>query len=82
MYKAPEIGKTSVTYADGRCTALGTMVDALVEVTPREAKVICRFRPPCKKSHRACRTRSSAWPLYLRHLEELFAYDVRATTAK
>jgi outer membrane protein assembly factor BamB len=81
MYKAPEIGKTSVTYADGLMYCFGNDGSmALVEVTPRQAKVVSKFTPswpqpsPCLAHPVICGGR-----LYLRHLDTLFAYDVRVS---
>jgi outer membrane protein assembly factor BamB len=65
--------------ADGRLYCLGNDCSvSLVDVTPERAKVVGRFAPPWKKrppclSHPVvCGGR-----LYIRHLDELFAYDVR-----
>ncbi|MCY3020259.1 MAG: PQQ-like beta-propeller repeat protein [Planctomycetota bacterium] len=80
MYNAAEIGKTSVTYADGLLYCLGNDATmTLVEVTPQQAKVVSRFtppwkhKPPCLSHPVVCGGR-----LYIRHLDELFAYDLRA----
>lgn len=79
MYNAREIGKVSVTYAGGLLYCLGNDCSmSLVDVTPERAKVISRFlppwkkRPPCLSHPVVCGGR-----LYIRHLDELFAYDVR-----
>ena len=84
IYKATEIGKTSVTYADGRLYCYGndgTM--ALVDATPQQAKIISKFtpdwsqKPPCLSHPVVCGGR-----LYLRHLDELFVYDIRAAATE
>jgi outer membrane protein assembly factor BamB len=79
-YNAREIGKVSITYADGRLYCLGNDSSmALVDVTPREAKTVSRFappwtnKPPCLSHPVVCGGR-----LYIRHLNELLAYDLRA----
>ncbi|MCX6898437.1 MAG: PQQ-binding-like beta-propeller repeat protein [Verrucomicrobia bacterium] len=80
MYNAREIGKTSVSYADGRLYCLGNDCSmSLVDVMPERATVVSRFmppwenKPPCLSHPVICGGR-----LYIRHLNELFAYDVRA----
>ncbi len=79
-YNAREIGKVSITHADGLLYCLGNDSKmALVDVTPERAKVVSKFKPPWKErppclSHPViCGGR-----LYIRHLGELFVYDVRA----
>lgn len=79
-YNAREIGKVSVTYADGRLYCLGNDASmALVDVSPQRAVVKGKFAPPWKNpapclSHPVvCGGR-----LYIRHLDELMAYDVKA----
>jgi len=80
VFTAPEIGKTSITFADGRLYCFGNdgrMM--LVEVTPQQAKIISKFTPPWTE-----RPPSISHPvvcggrLYLRHLNTLLVYDVRA----
>ena len=80
MYNAREIGKVSVTYADGRLYCLGNDCSmSLVDVTPQRATVVSRYtpswenKPPCLSHPVVCGGR-----LYIRHLNELFAYDVSA----
>ncbi|MFC1636610.1 PQQ-binding-like beta-propeller repeat protein [Planctomycetota bacterium] len=77
-WQAP--GKGSLTYADGRLYCLeerGTM--SLVKATPEKWGQISSFRPPRGGkglfwAHPVvCRGR-----LYIRHAEQLFAYDIRA----
>jgi outer membrane protein assembly factor BamB len=79
-WNAREIGKVSVTYADGRLYCLGNDATmSLVDVSPQRAAVAGKFTPPWKNpapclSHPVvCGGR-----LYIRHLDELMAYDVRA----
>jgi outer membrane protein assembly factor BamB len=80
MYRAAEVGKTSVTFADGRLYCFGNDgVMMLVEATPQQAKVTGKFtpswteKPPCLSHPVVCGGR-----LYIRHLNTLFVYDVRA----
>ncbi len=80
MYKAREVGKVSITWADGMVYCLGNDGSmALVGATPRAAKIVSRFlppwknKPPCLSHPVVCGGR-----LYIRHLDDLFAYDVRA----
>jgi hypothetical protein len=79
-YNTREIGKVSVTHADGRLYCLGNDASmALVDATPQRAAIVSRFMPswknpaPCLSHPVICGGR-----LYIRHLDELFAYDVRA----
>ncbi len=79
-YNAQEVGKVSIAYADGRIYCLGNDASmALVEATPERATIVSRFEPPWKHpapclSHPVvCGGR-----LYIRHLDELMAYDVKA----
>ncbi len=79
MFNAQDIGKVSVTWADGRLYCLGNDATmALVEITPKAARIVSRFlppwrnKPPCLSHPVVCGGR-----LYIRHLNELFAYDVR-----
>jgi len=80
VYNAREIGKVSITYGDGRLYCLGNDASmALVDISPREAKIVGRFeppwanKPPCLSHPVVCGGR-----LYIRHLNELLAYDLRA----
>ncbi len=79
MYNALEIGKVSVTYAEGLLYCLGNDCSvSLVDVTPQRGKIISKFmppweeKPPCLSHPVVCGGR-----LYLRHLNELLAYDIR-----
>lgn len=78
-YNAQDVGKVSITYADGLLYALGNDATmALVEVTPQAARIVSRFtppwrnEPPCLSHPVVCGGR-----LYIRHLNELIVYDVR-----
>lgn len=80
IYANQEIGKVSVTWADGLLYCLGNEgAVLLVEATPRQARIISRFelpRPdslPCLTHPVVCGGR-----LYLRHLNDLWAYDIQA----
>lgn len=78
VYNAQEIGKVSITYADGRLYCLGNEGRvSLVAISPRQARVISHFELPRTDtdpilSHPVvCGGR-----LYLRHLDDLWAYDI------
>jgi outer membrane protein assembly factor BamB len=80
VYNAKEIGKVSITYADNRLYCLGNDCSmTLVDVSPKEARVVSKFQPPWKNkppclSHPVvCGGR-----LYIRHLDDLLVYDIRA----
>jgi outer membrane protein assembly factor BamB len=80
LYTAREIGKTSVTFADGLLYCLGNEGDVmLVKVTPQAATIVSRFKlsredkSPVLSHPVVCEGR-----LYLRHLDDLWAYDIRA----
>ena len=79
-FNSLEIGKVSITYADGLLYCLGNDGSmSLVDVTPERAKVVSRFEPPWENkppclSHPVV----GGGRLYLRHLDDLIAYDVRA----
>ena len=79
-YKATEIGKVSLAYADGLLYCFGNDGEMmLVDATPRAATIISQFKIP-----RQDEANTLAHPvvcggrLYLRHLNDLLAYDVRA----
>jgi len=80
MYSAKEIGKTSLTYADGLLYCYsndGEMM--LVKPTPQAATIISRFRPPKEgKDPSLSHPVICGGRLYVRHLDDLFAYDIRA----
>lgn len=80
MFNAQEVGKVSVTYADGLLYCLGNdCTMALVKVTPQQAMIVSRFtppwkeKPPCLSHPVVCGGR-----LYIRHLDDLFVYDISA----
>jgi outer membrane protein assembly factor BamB len=80
MFNAQEVGKVSVTWADGLLYCLGNDATmAIVEVTPKGAKIVSRFlppwqnQPPCLSHPVVCGGR-----LYIRHLNEIFACDLKA----
>lgn len=81
LYQAKEIGKVSVTHAEGLLYCYdndGEML--LVNATPQAATILSRFKVPRSET----KENTLAHPvvcggrLYLRHLDELFAYDIRA----
>jgi outer membrane protein assembly factor BamB len=79
MFNAQEVGKVSISWADGLLYCLGNDATmALVEVTPKAARIVSRFlppwenKPPCLSHPVICGGR-----LYIRHLNELMAYDVK-----
>ncbi len=78
-YRAEEIGKVSVTYADGLLYCFdndGEML--LVNATPQAAKIVSRFPiPKTDKEHTLSHPVICNGTLYLRHLKDLFAYDIR-----
>jgi len=74
------VGKGSLTYADGMLYTLSEQRDmGLVPATPKEHKVVSRFKIPSGGE-------GPSWAhpvvcggrLYVRHSDRLFAYDVRA----
>jgi outer membrane protein assembly factor BamB len=83
VYSEKSIGKVSIAYADGLLYGLdqkGRMM--LVDVGPKSARIVSAFRIPWEH-----RDQSLAHPvvcggrLYLRHGQNLFAYDIRAASA-
>jgi hypothetical protein len=79
-YRAEEIGKVSLTWADGLLYCFdndGEML--LVKATPRAATIVSRFKiPKTDNEHTLTHPVVCGRRLYLRHLGELFAYDLRA----
>jgi len=74
------VGKGSLTYADGMLYTLSEQRDmGLVEATPKAHKVVSKFKVPSGGE-------GPSWAhpvvcggrLYVRHSDQLFAYDVRA----
>jgi outer membrane protein assembly factor BamB len=78
MYQAKEIGKVSLTWADGLLYCFdndGEML--LVKATPQAASVVSRFKiPKTDTEHTLPHPVVCAGRLYLRHLDDLFAYDI------
>lgn len=83
MYRAEEIGKVSVTYADGLLYCYdndGAML--LVKPTPQAATILSRFAIPKKDTeHTLTHPVVCHGRLYLRHLNDLFAYDIQTKPA-
>jgi outer membrane protein assembly factor BamB len=81
IYRAEEIGKVSLTWAEDLLYCLdndGEML--LVKATPQSAKIVSRFKLPRQDSdHTLTHPVVCGGRLYLRQLDELFAYDIRAT---
>ncbi len=79
-YQAKELGKVSLTHAEGLLYCLdndGEML--LVKATPEAATVISRFPMPRQdKDVTLTHPVVCGGRLYLRQLDELFAYDIRA----
>jgi len=79
-YRAPGVGKGSVTYADGMLYCLaerrGTM--GLVKATPHEYRVISRFNIPGARSQVWAHPVVCGGRLYVRYKDNLHAYDVKA----
>jgi len=80
LYRAEEIGKVSITWAEGLLYCLGNDGEVLlVNPAPGGARIISRFALP-----RTDRENTLAHPvvcgrrLYLRHLDQLWAYDMAA----
>jgi outer membrane protein assembly factor BamB len=84
VYQAEEIGKVSLTYADGRFYCLDNDgVLLLVEASPRGAKVISRYPLPRNDNDNTlAHPVVCAGRLYARHHEHLWAFNVRDATWK
>jgi outer membrane protein assembly factor BamB len=80
QYRAEEIGKVSLTWADGLLYCFDNDGDMLlVKVTSEAATIISRFTVPRKgNDHTLTHPVVCGGRLYLRHHDDLFAYDVRA----
>jgi outer membrane protein assembly factor BamB len=81
-YQAAEIGKVSITHADGMLYCYdndGEML--LVKATPQAATIVSRFKVPRTETveHTLTHPVVCEGRLYLRHLDELFAYDIRSS---
>lgn len=78
MYQAEEIGKVSLTWADGLLYCYdndGEML--LVNATPKAAKIVSRFKLPRRDTeHTLTHPVVCGGRLYLRQLENLFAYEI------
>ena len=84
VYRAEGIGKVSITHADGLLYCVGQEGEAsLVEATPRGAKVLGRFAVP-QESKDPCLAHPvvHGGRLYIRHAQNLFAYNVRRPPEK
>ena len=87
VWKAPGVGKGSVTLADGMlyCFAEKDGTLALVKATPDKYEEVSRFAIPSKSKLRTG-TQGAVWAhpvvangkLYLRDFEKLFVFDVAA----
>ncbi len=83
MWSEPRLGKVSVTWADGLLYCLSDRARlSLVEASPERCRVVSQFQVP-----RESRTLCLAHPvvcggrLYIRHGNNLFAYDIRAASS-
>ena len=79
-YKAEEIGKVSVTSAEGFLYCLGNEGDMmLVQATPEKAEIVSTFPlPRPDKEPTLSHPVICGGRLYLRHLGELYVYDIGA----
>ena len=81
-YRAEAIGKVSLTWADGLLYCFdndGEML--LVKADSRAATVVSRFKiPKTDNEHTLTHPVVCGGRLYLRHLDDLLAYDIRAGT--
>ncbi|NQT87334.1 PQQ-like beta-propeller repeat protein [bacterium] len=80
LYNDKKLGKLSITYADGLLTCVDDKGKAsLVKVRPDRFDVISQFAPPKgKRGLWLAHPVICGGTLYLRHGDDLFAYDVRA----
>lgn len=80
QYRAEDIGKVSLTWADGLLYCFDNDGDMLlVKATPESATLISRFTVPRQgNDHTLTHPVICDGRLYVRHHEDLFAYDVRA----
>jgi len=81
LYRAERVGKVSITHADGLLYCIGQKgTVSLVAAGPKEARIVSQFKIPWES-----KDLSLAHPvvcgarLYLRHAQNLFAYDIRAS---
>ena len=79
-YRAEEIGKVSVTYADGHLYCFGNDGEMmLVKISPQAAQIVSRFTIPRNDNvHTLAHPVICDGKLYLRHLDDLLVYDIRA----
>ena len=80
MYRTPGVRLGSVIYADGMlyCLTQDRGVVALVKATPSQYKVISHFAVPGAKSRVWALPAISDGRLYVRYLNWLHAFDIRA----
>ncbi len=80
LYRAAEIGKVSVTAAEGLLYCFGNDGEMmLVNATPRKAEIAGKFMLPRQdKEPTLAHPVVCGGRLYLRHLEGLYVYDIRA----
>jgi hypothetical protein len=78
-YRAQEIGKVSLTFAEGRLYCLGNDGEVLlVNPTPARAEIVSQFNLPRRDElHTLSHPVICDGRLYVRHLEELWVYDVK-----
>ena len=78
-YQAEAIGKVSLTYADGLLYCLDNDGEVLlVRATPEAARIVNRFKlPRADKENTLSHPVVCGGRLYVRHLDDLFAYDLR-----
>lgn len=81
QYRAEEIGKVSVTYADGHLYCFGNDGEMmLVKASPQSARIVSRFTIPRNdNAHTLAHPVICDGRLYLRHLDDLLVYEVRAS---
>jgi outer membrane protein assembly factor BamB len=79
-YRAEEIGKVSITWADDMLYCFGNDAEMLlVKATPQSAAIVSRFNiPRSDNEHTLAHPVVCGGRLYVRHLDDLFAYDIRA----
>ena len=79
-YRAEEIGKVSITWADGMLYCFGNDAEMmLVKATPQAAAIVSRFNiPRADNEHTLAHPVVCGGRLYVRHLDDLFAYNILA----
>ncbi|MEI7733593.1 MAG: PQQ-binding-like beta-propeller repeat protein [Verrucomicrobiota bacterium] len=80
MYQAEAIGKASITYADERLFCVGNDGDVmLAKLSPQSADIVSQFKLPRRDElHTLSHPVVCGGRLYIRHLNDLWVYDVRA----